>query len=264
MQNKKNVKTIILLVLVVAAVAAAFAIGSSFGKNQNNHTNIPDERPSLENGSSSDSTQTESISDSIFNLVTALDDYIEAPVQQAEAKVEFGFGSLEIDEEFSLRSGVVNDIQVNHIQRGKLDIYVCDGKVFVEDDNAHFKVNNSSEYNVNMRQIFAFAYEIIKNGEFAVSTAGEKTEYSLTLTQQQIENILNAFHNTMENFDVKIEKGVLKITLENGELDSFDVICSGHTEILSAQIDGYISVGADLSVSQQQITIPQAIAEQLK
>jgi len=265
MQNKNNIKTIILVVLLAAAVVAAFFIGSFAGKKQNEHTNIPAERPMPDSGSQSSNSGDSRVSDSIFDLITAFDDYIGAPVQQSEVEIELNFGSLRVDEEFAVRSGIVNDIQISHIQRGKLDIYICDGKVFVEDDNAHFDISTSGDYDsLSMRQLFAVAYEIVQNGDFDVKTTGDETVYSLALNQQQIENILNSFQSTMEDVNVKIEKGVLQITLENGKLDELDVICSGYTQILSAQIDGAVSVSADLSVSQQPIEIPPSVAEQIK
>ena len=265
MQNKKNIKTIILVVLLAAAVVAAFFIGSFVGKKQNEHTNIPAERPMPDSGSQSSNSEDSRVSDSIFDLITAFDDYMDAPVQQTEVEIELNFGSLGVDEEFAVRSGIVDNMQVSHIQRGKLDIYICDGKVFVEDDNAHFDISTSGDYDsLSMRQLFAVAYEIVQNGEFDIKTEGNETVYSLALNQQQIENILNSFQSTMEDVNVKIEKGVLQITLEKGKLDELDVICSGYTQILSAQIDGAVSVSADLSVSQQPIEIPQSVIEQIK
>lgn len=264
MQNKKSVKTILLAVLIAAMIAAAFLMGSFVGKNQNGYISVPSEKPTPDSNQTDNSEETR-ISDDVFNLITAFDDYADAVVQQAEIEFELKFGSLGMDEDFSVRSGFFDDIQVNHIQYGKLDVYICDGKVFVEDDNAHFNISSSDNYeSLSMRQLFAIAYEIAQNSDFEINRSDNETIYTITLTQQQIENILNSFQDTMTDYNVKIENGMLQIVLENGKLDEIDVICNGHTEILSVQIDGRVLVSVDLSVSQQSIEIPQSVIEQLK
>ncbi|MBE6886899.1 MAG: hypothetical protein E7484_00590 [Ruminococcaceae bacterium] len=266
MDNKRRVKTIVLIILVAVAVTAAFMAGSFIGKKNSTDTNIPADRPRPEiDSNSSENSEQNRMSDDIFNLITAFDEYMKASVQQAEVEIGFRFGAIETDEEFKMRSGTVDEVPVTHIQRGRLDIYICDGQVFVEDDNAHFSINKTEDYNsLNMKKLFAVVYEITQKGDFSVATVENETVYTLTLTQRQIDDIINSLQGTMEESNVVIEKGVLKITLENGTLESFDITCNGYMKILSSQVEGGISVETDLSVSEYAISVPASVMEQLK
>ena len=266
MDSKKRVKTIVLMLLVAAVVTVAFLAGSFMGKKNGVDTNIPADSPRPEiDSNSSESGEQNRESDNIFNLIAAFDDYMKATVQQAEVEVKFTFGSLETDEKVSIRTGVVEGISVNHIQYGKLDIYICDGQVFVEDDNAHFSLNKTDKYDkFNMKEMFAVAYEIVQKGDFSVETVENETVYTLSLTQQQIEDILDSLQGTMRENNAVIEKGVFRITLENGKMDSFDILFNGYIQILSSKIEGGISIETDLSVSEQAIVVPPSVMEQVK
>ena len=68
----------------------------------------------------------------------------------------------------------------------------------------------------------------------------------------------------MRENNAVIEKGVFRITLENGKMDSFDILFNGYIQILSSKIEGGISIETDLSVSEQAIVVPPSVMEQVK
>lgn len=259
---KKTNKTILLAIVLTVIAVTAFAVGSVIGRNGKNNEVSSQQ---VENGGNVSSQEENRISDNIYDLVTALDAFVNAEVQIADVDVELKFGSLDLDQEFVVKTGVIEEKQISHIQKGKLDIYICDGEVFVEEDNAHLSFDKVSYGNINMRRMFAIAYEVVSNGDFEVKTSDNETVYSLTLTQQQIENIFNTFQSTMDDMNISLEKGVLKIVTENGKMEQMEIVCSGYTQILTSQVEGSISVEAELATSSQQaLNVPQSVLEQIK
>ena len=260
MNNKS--KKLVLVVIFAVFVFAAFTIGIILGRTNNRNENFNNNSENI----ISEGNEADNMSDNIFNLITAWDKYLKADVQCADTEIEINFGALKLDEDFSVKTGMVDDISVSHIQRGKLDIYICDGNVFVEEDNAHFSFTSNSIYsNINMRQIFAVMYEICTKGDFDVNNSDTETVYTLTLSQNQIEEIISTFDSTLQNANVNITKGSMQIETKGDVLSEIKLRCEGYTTILSSQIDGNISLELDLYTSDKQtIELPASILEQLK
>lgn len=254
-KNKKIIIAVAAGAILVAALLAGIIIGRSFKIAQNQQ---------LEH---SENIEQEIIMpDDIFHLAKAWDEYMSADIQQAEVALIIESKAFAFDEKFSVQAGKLNDKPLTHIRKGMLDGYIYNGTLYVDDDASFDIVGRKFTANdADIKQVLGFIYDLIKNAEFSVTEEAEQTVYQLVLTQQQIEQLLGDILNNAEELEVAVDKGTLRIVLEDNELAGVYVGCDGVVYLLGMELPLTVAVDTHTNaVNGAAISVPKDILDKMQ
>ena len=254
--NKKT----LLAVLAGLAVVVVLIAGISMGRALNEADNIIPEN----NGNSEG--QEIFMPTDIYRLVRAWDDYMTADVKQAEVFLKLESKAFAIDEHISVQAGKLDGKPLAHIKKGMIDAYIYNNTLYIEDE-AKFDIvgREFSVEDIDVKEMLEFIYKLANNSEFAVEETENGAVYRLTLTQQQIEQLIGESLGQISETDVAVKKGELIITTENNALAGLDIICDGVLYILNFETPLTLSVNVETTaVNGGEISVPKFIKDKMK
>ena len=255
----KEKKSSGLMVAAAVVLVAALVVGIFFGRNFLITDNII-----AEQGTGSE-TQEIVVPTDIYRLVKAWDSYMSADLKRAEVVLMLESKAFSLDEAVSVEAGNVNGKPFAYISKGALDAYIFDNTLYIEDD-ARFDIagREFSVEDADIRQVLEFIYKLANNSEFTVDETEKGTEYRLSLTQQQIEELVGESLGKISEADISVKKGELVMTTKDNSLAGFDIICDGTVYILGFEAPVTLSVMVETSAENGiQIAVPDFLKDKI-
>ena len=111
-------------------------------------------------------------------------------------------------------------------------------------------------------RLIPIARELCLEGQFACTTAGERSVYTITLSSESAADIVSRVLPELERANVSYDDCRLRITVDGGALNAIELDCGGSVRVVSRDVDA--SVRADVRFNDSAAEkIPVKVREAL-
>ena len=199
-------------------------------------------------------------SEDIVRLIDAWSQLKSKNPIAAEITLEATCGELTVSSKFDFYRWKVSDTVIQGVQKGGKTYYFTDNAIC---DESGRKVSISAIDSPDISKLLDIVISNISNTEFDCYQQDGANIYNFALNQQAMKQIVGTVFPVAEKTEISYDKGVTRLIVENGRLQSADITCGGSGKLLAAKINVQLSLEAVFQNDSAAPALPDAVAQAL-
>lgn len=192
-------------------------------------------------------------------LAEAWNNYFEYEISGADVSVNLNCAFLNINETFTMLSTKVSDKTVVCIKRGSLELFIVDGQLYTE----RWGTLTDTETAVfsNAEKIIEICYRLCLSQNFEISHDGEKTFYSVELSAQDFEQLMQLL-TQRKDIKINMDGGRFAIEVAGDSIINMHFECNGSIDIVISEVSAEIAVNVNMyEGDSSDIDIPESLKQ---
>ncbi len=199
------------------------------------------------------------LSEDLLRLLAAWIKNESAESVSADISVSADCGSLTLDPRYRYSRQNVDGTDIHCIKSALFKLYFTDNAACTA---SGADLSEAQQRVRDAARLIPIARELCLEGQFACTTAGERSVYTITLSSESAADIVSRVLPELERANVSYDDCRLRITVDGGELAAIELDCGGSVRVVSRDVDA--SVRADVRFNDSAAEkIPVKVREAL-
>ena len=199
------------------------------------------------------------LSEDLLRLLAAWIKNESAESVSADISVSADCGSLTLDPRYRYSRQNVDGTDIHCVKSALFKLYFTDNAACTA---SGADLSEAQQRVRDAARLIPIARELCLEGQFACTTAGERSVYTITLSSESAADIVSRVLPELERANVSYDDCRLRITVDGGELAAIELDCGGSVRVVSRDVDA--SVRADVRFNDSAAEkIPVKVREAL-
>lgn len=199
-------------------------------------------------------------SDALIQLIGAWKQLRDRNPLTARIQVTADCGPLTVDDSFHYCQWTVGDTVIHSADKTGQTLYFSGGKV-CNADGREMYVQVGDEMDISA--LAELLYKSFRNAEFTCRQEDSASVYAVTLQPAGMEELGEAILPKTRNMSVSYEAGSIQLVIQDGQLQSVQIICGGSTAVAALTAEVRLAVDIGLENESPAPVLPEAVRKTL-